>query len=303
MVFQCKRQHTFFAKDRINQRNGSSKNENQNNSTNLKGKTTGTVYNNKCVNLVGYSDDDDDDHDGKINNYSDHHQDDADDHNLNNHDQDFLTIVISQNEDSNDYAHYIWDCSIVLSFFIWSKDYKEFWSNKVSLEIGSGVSLPSILLTKLHLLNNTSNSPISKLVIITDRNDNSFTEIKNNIITSCNLNEIHDLPLILPFSYGDNNLNNDEIVNVDYLFVSDCFYDNTIDYDNIFSTFYYFFQKNNKLKIYLTYQLRCVEKSISSYLNKWGIKASLIDNDSFLPNRIISLLKSEIFLYQLELQA
>jgi len=306
----CKRQqqHTFYAKDRINQRNGSSKiptmmmhKKDINNNNNNNDNTSINNNNNTIINLVGCSDQEDESEDYNFI---------KDEEENNNPKDDSLVIVISQFSDSNDYALYIWDCSIVLSFFIWCQDYNEFWLNKVTLELGSGVSLPSILLSKLHKLNhnnnnNNSNFKITDFVIITDRNDESFSQIKNNIINSCylnDLNETNDLPLILPFSYGDNNLNDNEVIKIDYLLVSDCFYDNTIDYDDISSTFYYFFQLNNNLKIFITYQIRCTEKSISSYLIKWGIKATLIENQTFLPSRITESLKSEIFLYQLELQ-
>jgi len=260
----CKRQqqHTFYAKDRINQRNGSSKiptmmmhKKDINNNNNNNDNTSINNNNNTIINLVGCSDQEDESEDYNFI---------KDEEENNNPKDDSLVIVISQFSDSNDYALYIWDCSIVLSFFIWCQDYNEFWLNKVTLELGSGVSLPSILLSKLHKLNhnnnnNNSNFKITDFVIITDRNDESFSQIKNNIINSCylnDLNETNDLPLILPFSYGDNNLNDNEVIKIDYLLVSDCFYDNTIDYDDIFSTFYYFFQLNNNLKIFITYQIR-----------------------------------------------
>ncbi|EAL63920.1 hypothetical protein DDB_G0287111 [Dictyostelium discoideum AX4] len=232
-------------------------------------------------NLVDYSDSDDD-------------EECNDDIFVNNE------IIINVSEKSSkDYGLFIWDGSLVLSWYLFTltKNNPQFWNGKNVLELNAGVALPSILLSKLGV----------NKIIITDRID-GFIEIQNNIIDNLNLNgfninnnnNINDNKIFIePLSWGNFEKFSNQLTSssIDYLITSDCFYDNTKNYDDIFATWYYFLLKNDKLVILLTYQVRCNEKTIFNYLKKWKLKSEILSiKDISIPNYNID---SEIILIKI----
>ncbi|KAN0006686.1 hypothetical protein ACTFIU_003402 [Dictyostelium citrinum] len=193
-------------------------------------------------------------------------------------------IIINVTEKSSkDYGLFMWDGSLVLSWYLFTltNNNPQYWNEKNVLELNAGVALPSILLLKLGV----------KKIIITDRID-GFIDIKNNIIENLNLNHLnynnnnnndnnndhgHNV-YIEPLSWGkfekfSNHLTSSSI---DYIITSDCFYDNTKNYDDIFAT---------------------NEKTITNYLKKWKLKSEILSTkDISIPNYNID---SEIILVKI----
>ncbi|KYQ88627.1 hypothetical protein DLAC_11371 [Tieghemostelium lacteum] len=181
-------------------------------------------------------------------------------------------IRIKQQQDGDEYGLYVWRCSQLLSCYIYSEYQKneKKWEDKIILEVSSGVSLPSLLLSKL-----------GAQTIITDVCGKN--QIQKNIENSIRLNvDIPEKykPTLLQLTWGSFvGADFQEILKyqpLNYLIISDCFYNNTKDYDSIFSTLYFFLMNNNNLEILITYQSRSLEKSLLVYFKKWNLIPTLI---------------------------
>ncbi|EGG14047.1 hypothetical protein DFA_11810 [Cavenderia fasciculata] len=214
------------------------------------------------------------------------------------------TIAQKKREES-DFGLLLWESSQVVSWFIVDQckrsddgsciDKPIFINNETTtIELGAGIGLPSLVSMALG----------SKLSIITDYkqelldNVQRIIDYNKQITTSSFSNYNGPDPLYCVLAYSQFT---DQVLqlpkDIDYLFASDLFYNNTKDYDDIFATFKFFLNRNRNLIIYCSYQIRSSEKTIGQYLLKWGMNATVIPLDQFLPNTV--QLKSEIILLQI----
>ncbi|GAM25194.1 hypothetical protein SAMD00019534_083690 [Acytostelium subglobosum LB1] len=207
-----------------------------------------------------------------------------------------IEVILPESNQGSDFATLIWDSSIVLSWYLinvlfCSNNKKNIPLMTTTLELGAGTALPSLVACSL-----------GADTIITDRlgsDSNGIFENVRNIIrhNQNNGSLINKLsPRFIELSYGMFSSQAFELPSVDYLFASDLFYNNTRDYDDIFSTFAFFANKNKNINILFCYQVRSVEKTISYLMSKWNFVGEEIEKD-FLPMDVE--LKSEVILFRI----
>eukprot|EP01133_Synstelium_polycarpum_P005958 gene5958-6901_t len=141
----------------------------------------------------------------------------------------------SRSNQGSDFATLLWECSILLSWYLTSTD-SSFggdndddcettttkWNEQTTLEIGAGVALPSLVA-----------SALGAQTIISDRigsfKDDIFENVKRTIALNQQSGQLLNIvqPTFIELSYGLFNQTLLDLPPLDYLFASDLFYNNT----------------------------------------------------------------------------
>ncbi len=173
---------------------------------------------------------------------------------------------------SEELQSFVWPCGLLMSCYFMHN--KAVFKDKVILEIGAGVGLPSIVAGKLG----------ASKCIITDRADEEkvITNIKKNISD----NELDKVCAAFPVNWGHNIVEDlakitEETHVIDYLIGSDVFY-TTEAFDEILLTYAALLKTNPSMIFYTTYQQRSVNRSIVPYLDQFNLQATLIPIPQFL---------------------
>lgn len=70
------------------------------------------------------------------------------------------------------------------------------------------------------------------------------------------------------------------LTNLDYILLSDCFYDPN-DFEDIVVTISFLLSRNPGCKCIIGYQLRCASWTVSDFLAKWELSAEEVKLESF----------------------
>lgn len=171
----------------------------------------------------------------------------------------FLTIYILQNF-STDYSNFIWPCSQVLGEFICA--YRELFSGKIVLELGSGTGICGIIAAKVGC----------SRVYLTDK----FDSQQSIDLCAENLQLNNVQADLLAFDWG--RIDESILPKVDCLIGSDCFYDEA-DFENLLCTISLLLANATdpkKTTFYLAHQLRSTKHSIECLLKKWKLTCKRI---------------------------
>ena len=173
---------------------------------------------------------------------------------------------------SEELQSFVWPCGLLMScYFMYNE---AAFKDKVILEIGAGVGLPSFVAGKLG----------ASKCIITDRAEEEkvITNIKKNIT----YNELDNVCSAVPVNWG-HNITEDlaevtkNVYLIDYLIGSDVFY-TTEAFDEILLTYVALLKTNPSMIFYTTYQQRSVNRSLLPYLDQFNLQATLIPIPQFL---------------------
>lgn len=184
-----------------------------------------------------------------------------------------LRLEVAVNEVvSEELQSFVWPCGLLMSCYIMHN--KDAFKDKLILEIGAGVGLPSLVAGKLG----------ASKCIITDRAEEEkvITNIKNNITD----NELDKVCFAFPVNWGHNIVEDlvevtKEAHKIDYLIGSDVFY-TTEAFDEILLTYVALLKTNPSMVFYTTYQQRSVNRSLLPYLDQFNLQATLIPIPQFL---------------------
>ncbi|KAF1317457.1 hypothetical protein FI667_g14795, partial [Globisporangium splendens] len=171
-------------------------------------------------------------------------------------------------DDTTHYGLFIWPSAMVLAHFV-ARRRARVVANKVVMEIGCGTGLPGILAA-------ICGKP--KAVYLTDRSD--AIDIQRNVEVNIRINGIQDVASFLPLDWGQVT-GNEHLF--DFWWRLDTF-PSRVDFENVIATVALIFRCNPKCKLYVTYQLRSITRSIAPLLARWGMEARALDTAPFLPN-------------------
>ncbi|OUM66369.1 hypothetical protein PIROE2DRAFT_28244, partial [Piromyces sp. E2] len=183
---------------------------------------------------------------------------------------------------------YLWPGSYVLASYIWNYRYK--FVNATTIELGSGVSLPSLLIAKLKYeylqkqkQQSNSNNELSP-TIITDISNPRF--ILSNIQREYNIFVeplywgIHDTLVDITQKLKNISTVSNNNYSIDYILAADNFFIPK-DYEDILSTVSFIFRNYPTAKFITTYQERSSQRTIQHLLDEWNMKASIVSLNSF----------------------
>ncbi|XP_053424741.1 histone-arginine methyltransferase METTL23 isoform X1 [Nycticebus coucang] len=162
------------------------------------------------------------------------------------------------------YGMYVWPCAVVLAQYLWF--HRRSLLGKAVLEIGAGVSLPGILAAKCGAevtLSDSSELP-------------HCLEICRQSCLMNNLPQVH----VVGLTWGHISCNLLTLPPQDIILASDVFFEPE-DFEDILTTVYFLMQKNPKVQLWSTYQVRSADWSLEALLYKWDMKCVHIPLESF----------------------
>uniref|UniRef100_A0A8C8Z162 Histone-arginine methyltransferase METTL23 n=2 Tax=Lemuridae TaxID=9445 RepID=A0A8C8Z162_PROSS len=162
------------------------------------------------------------------------------------------------------YGMYVWPCAVVLAQYLWF--HRRSLPGKAVLEIGAGVSLPGILAAKC-----------GAEVILSDSSELPHClEICRQSCQMNNLPQVH----VVGLTWGHISCSLLTLPPQDIILASDVFFEPE-DFEDILTTVYFLMQKNPKVQLWSTYQVRSADWSLEALLYKWDMKCVHIPLESF----------------------
>ncbi|ELT96889.1 hypothetical protein CAPTEDRAFT_120919 [Capitella teleta] len=181
--------------------------------------------------------------------------------------EDSITVLVPEVLDPS-YGMYLWPCAPVLAQFIWF--HRNHVKGKTILELGAGSSLPGIVAAKVG-----GHVTLSDGLHLANCLQNCQESVSLNHM-SCSIN-------IIGITWGSFNREMCELEPIYIILGSDCFY-NTKDFEDLFVTISFFFERNPKAEFWTTYQVRSSQRSLEHLLEKWGMTCFHIPLESFKAN-------------------
>lgn len=159
---------------------------------------------------------------------------------------------------------YAWPCAVVLAQYLWF--HRRSLPGKAVLEIGAGVSLPGILAAKC-----------GAEVILSDSSELPHClEICHQSCRMNNLPWVH----VVGLTWGHISQDLLALPPQDIILASDVFFEPE-DFEDILTMVYFLMQKNPKVQVWSTYQVRSADWSLEALLYKWDMKCVHIPLESF----------------------
>uniref|UniRef100_A0A9L0JEX5 Histone-arginine methyltransferase METTL23 n=1 Tax=Equus asinus TaxID=9793 RepID=A0A9L0JEX5_EQUAS len=162
------------------------------------------------------------------------------------------------------YGMYVWPCAVVLAQYLWF--HRGSLPGKAVLEIGGGVSLPGIMAAKC-----------GAEVILSDSSE--LPHCLEVCWQSCQMNNLPQVRII-GLTWGHMSQELLALPPQDILLASDVFFEPE-DFEDILTTVYFLMQKNPKVQLWSTYQVRSADWSLEALLYKWDMKCVHIPLESF----------------------
>uniref|UniRef100_A0A9L0SWC4 Histone-arginine methyltransferase METTL23 n=3 Tax=Equus caballus TaxID=9796 RepID=A0A9L0SWC4_HORSE len=162
------------------------------------------------------------------------------------------------------YGMYVWPCAVVLAQYLWF--HRRSLPGKAVLEIGGGVSLPGIMAAKC-----------GAEVILSDSSE--LPHCLEVCRQSCQMNNLPQVRII-GLTWGHMSQELLALPPQDILLASDVFFEPE-DFEDILTTVYFLMQKNPKVQLWSTYQVRSADWSLEALLYKWDMKCVHIPLESF----------------------
>ncbi|XP_006145793.1 methyltransferase-like protein 23 isoform X1 [Tupaia chinensis] len=159
---------------------------------------------------------------------------------------------------------YVWPCAVVLAQYLWF--HRRCLPGKAVLEIGAGVSLPGILAAKCGAKVILSDSP-------------ELPHCLEICRQSCQMNHLPEVPVV-GLTWGHISKDLLALPPQDIILASDVFFEPE-DFEDILTTVYFLMQKNPKVQLWSTYQVRNADWSLEALLYKWDMKCVHIPLVSF----------------------
>ncbi|XP_045691762.1 probable methyltransferase-like protein 23 isoform X1 [Phyllostomus hastatus] len=159
---------------------------------------------------------------------------------------------------------YVWPCAVVLAQYLWF--HRRSLPGKALLEIGAGVSLPGIVAAKC-----------GAEVILSDSCE--LPHCLEICQQSCRLNSLPQVR-VLGLTWGHLSQDLLALPPQDIILASDVFFEPE-DFEDILTTVYFLMQKNPKVQLWSTYQVRSADWSLEALLYKWDMKCVHIPLASF----------------------
>lgn len=162
------------------------------------------------------------------------------------------------------YGMYVWPCAVVLAQYLWF--HRGSLPGKAVLEIGAGVSLPGIVAAKC-----------GAEVILSDSAE--LPHCLEICQRSCQMNNLPQVQVI-GLTWGHVSQALLALPPQDIILASDVFFEPE-DFEDILTTVYFLMQKNPKVQLWSTYQVRSADWSLEALLYKWDMKCVHIPLESF----------------------
>ncbi|XP_040845537.1 methyltransferase-like protein 23 isoform X1 [Ochotona curzoniae] len=163
---------------------------------------------------------------------------------------------------------YVWPCAVVLAQYLWF--HRGSLPSKAVLEIGAGVSLPGIVAAKCGAQVTLSDSSELPHCLAICRQ-------------SCQMNSLPEMP-VLGLTWGHVSPSLLALPPQDIILASDVFFEPE-DFEDILTTVYFLMQKNPKVQLWSTYQVRSADWSLEALLYKWDMKCVRVPLASFDADR------------------
>ncbi|XP_021571563.1 methyltransferase-like protein 23 isoform X1 [Carlito syrichta] len=190
---------------------------------------------------------------------------------------------------------YVWPCAVVLAQYLWF--HRRSLPGKAVLEIGAGVSLPGILAAKC-----------GAEVILSDSSE--LPHCLEVCRQSCLMNDLPQVHIV-GLTWGHVSRDLLALPPQDIILASDVFFEPegkllwlnrklgrrytvdepvhksslSSDFEDILTTVYFLMQKNPKVQLWSTYQVRSADWSVEALLYKWDMKCVHIPLESFDANK------------------
>lgn len=162
------------------------------------------------------------------------------------------------------YGMYVWPCAVVLAQYLWF--HRRSLLGKAVLEIGAGVSLPGIIAGKCGAeVTLSDNSELPHCLEICQK--------------SCQMNNLPQV-CVVGLTWGHVSRDLLALPPQDIILASDVFFEPE-DFEDILTTVYFLMQKNPKVQLWSTYQVRSADWSLEALLYKWDMKCVHIPLESF----------------------
>ncbi|CAI9163773.1 unnamed protein product [Rangifer tarandus platyrhynchus] len=159
---------------------------------------------------------------------------------------------------------YVWPCAVVLAQYLWF--HRGSLPGKAVLEIGAGVSLPGIVAAKC-----------GAEVTLSDSSE--LPHCLEICRQSCQMNHLPQVHVV-GLTWGHVSRDLLALPPQDIILASDVFFEPE-DFEDILTTVYFLMQKNPKVKLWSTYQVRSADWSLEALLYKWDMKCVHIPLESF----------------------
>ncbi|XP_077020057.1 histone-arginine methyltransferase METTL23 isoform X1 [Tamandua tetradactyla] len=159
---------------------------------------------------------------------------------------------------------YVWPCAVVLAQYLWF--HRRHLPGKAILEIGAGVSLPGILAAKC-----------GAKVTLSDSSE--LPHCLQICRQSCEMNNLPHVDIV-GLTWGHVAPDLLSLPPQDIILASDVFFEPE-DFEDILTTVYFLMQKNPKVQLWSTYQVRSADWSLEGLLYKWDMKCVHIPLESF----------------------
>lgn len=162
------------------------------------------------------------------------------------------------------YGMYVWPCAVVLAQYLWF--HRRSLPGKAVLEIGAGVSLPGIVAAKCG----------AKVTLSDSAELPHCLEICRQ---SCRMNHLPQVP-VLGLTWGHVSQDLLGLPPQDIVLASDVFFEPE-DFEDILTTVYFLMQKNPRVQLWSTYQVRSADWSLEALLYKWEMRCAHVPLGSF----------------------
>lgn len=162
------------------------------------------------------------------------------------------------------YGMYVWPCAVVLAQYLWF--HRRSLPGKAILEIGAGTSLPGIIAAKC-----------GAEVILSDSSE--LPHCLEICWQSCRMNNLPKVHVV-GLTWGHVSQDLLALPPQDIILASDVFFEPE-DFEDILTTVYFLMQKNPKVQLWSTYQIRSADWSLEALLYKWDMKCVHIPLESF----------------------
>uniref|UniRef100_G1TSS4 Histone-arginine methyltransferase METTL23 n=1 Tax=Oryctolagus cuniculus TaxID=9986 RepID=G1TSS4_RABIT len=159
---------------------------------------------------------------------------------------------------------YVWPCAVVLAQYLWF--HRRSLPGKAVLEIGAGVSLPGIVAAKCG----------AKVTLSDSAELPHCLEICRQ---SCRMNHLPQVP-VLGLTWGHVSQDLLGLPPQDIVLASDVFFEPE-DFEDILTTVYFLMQKNPRVQLWSTYQVRSADWSLEALLYKWEMRCAHVPLGSF----------------------
>ncbi|TYZ60396.1 hypothetical protein PybrP1_006122 [[Pythium] brassicae (nom. inval.)] len=193
----------------------------------------------------------------------------------------------ADHDDATHFGLFVWPSAEVLAHFV-ARHRERVVRGKVVLEIGCGTGLPGILAA-------VCGDPAA--VYLTDRSD--AADIQRNVEANIALNGIGSTTRFLALDWGRVDVSDQVLgvlATVDVLLAADCFYRSegarvtsvisSTDFEKVLASVALVFRCNPRCRLYVTYQLRSITRSIAPLLARWRMTARAVDTKQFLPSEL-----------------